>query len=269
MQDPRRIDPRRSNSSVAPTSLPVSEGKEPIPVQMDISSLPSNPLSVPAVTAGASSSVHPTTIEHSQNKVVGSSVIKIIDQPDCREDLLTAPSECVYPSKGIPVSPCRDDEGFRETKCRDDLASIPDFDQHSPLESGPDFDLQPPAASDATAEEESYRELASVPSYVELTTEQSKTVGKLALERIIESNRHVCGFDCNKIRMPLIARLIAKVSPSLILVTCSFAFNSSYHFHLLALSLWNPFKNSSLILLFTSINIIYDTISRSVLAMML
>ena len=281
MQDPRRIDPRRSNSSVAPTSLPVSEGKEPIPVQMDISSLPSDPLSVPAVTAGDSGSVHPTTIEHSQNKVVGSSVIRLIDQPDCREDLLTAPSERVYPSKGkssldVPLSPCRDDRGIRETKfsgsetkCRDDLASIPDFDQHSPLESGPDFDLQPPAASDATAEEESYRELASVPSYVELTTEQSKTVGKLALERIIESNRHVCGFDCNKIRMPLIARLIAKVSPSLILVTCSFAFNSSYHFHLLALSLWNPFKNSSLILLFTSINIIYDTISRSVLAMML
>ncbi|KAG5385456.1 hypothetical protein IGI04_036926 [Brassica rapa subsp. trilocularis] len=48
---------------------------------------------------------------------------QIIDQPGCREDLLTASSECVYPSKGIssldvPVSPCRDDEGIRETKCR-------------------------------------------------------------------------------------------------------------------------------------------------------
>ncbi|KAG2297743.1 hypothetical protein Bca52824_044412 [Brassica carinata] len=208
-RDPRRMDPRRLNSSLG-------EGKEPVPVQMDISSLPSNPLSVPAVTAGASSSVHPTTVEHSQNKVMGSSVIRLIDQPDCRENLLTAPSECVYPSKGkssldVPLSPCKDDEGIRETKCRDDLVSIPDFDQHSPLETGPDFDLQPPVTSDITADEESYRELASVPSYVELTTEQSKTVGKLALQRIIESNRHVCGFDCNKIRMSLIARLIAKI----------------------------------------------------------
>uniref|UniRef100_A0A0D3C2Q2 Raptor N-terminal CASPase-like domain-containing protein n=2 Tax=Brassica TaxID=3705 RepID=A0A0D3C2Q2_BRAOL len=111
----------------------------------------------------------------------------------------------VDPPDVIKISPCArieawigDDEGIRETKCRDDLASIPYFDQHSLSESAPDFDLQPPAASDATAEEESYRELASVPSYVELTTEQSETVGKLALERIIESNRHVCGFDCNR-----------------------------------------------------------------------
>ena len=203
MQDPRRTDPRRLNSSVG-------EGKEPVPVQMDISTLPSYPLSVPAVTAGASSSVHLTTKEHSQNKVGASSIIRIVDQPDCREDLFTAPCECVYPSKGkssldVPHSPCKEDEGIRETKfagserkCRDDLVSIPDFDQHSPSESGPDFDLQPPVASDITVEEESYRELASVPSFVELTTEQSETVGKLALERIIESNRHVCGFDCNR-----------------------------------------------------------------------
>lgn len=241
------MDPRRLNSSV-------SEGKEPVPVQMDISSLRSNPLSVPVVTAGASSSVHPTTIEHSQNKVMGSSVIRITDQPDCREDLLTAPSECVYPSKGkssldVPLSPCRDDEGIRETKfpgseakCRDDLVSIPDFYQHSSSESGPDFDLQPPVASDITAEEESYRELASVPSYVEITTEQSKTVEKLALERIIESNRHVCGFDCNKIRMSLIARLIAKVSVSLLVIVLPSTLATISIFWLYPYG--NPFQNS-------------------------
>lgn len=221
MQDPRRMDPRRLNSSIG-------EGKEPAPVQMDISSVPSNPLSVPAVTAGASSSVHPTTVEHSQNKVMGSSVIRLIDQPDCREDLLTALSECVYPSKGkssldVPLSPCRDDEGIRKTKFDLDLVSVPDFNQHSASEAEPDFDLHPPVDSNITAAEESYRELAPVPSYVELTTEQSKTVGKFALERIIESNRHVCGgFDCNKIRMALIARLIAQVNSSLICATCCF-----------------------------------------------
>lgn len=253
MQDPRRMDPRRLNSSVGPTPLPVGEGKESVPVQKDISTLLSKPVSVPAVTTGATGSVHSTAVERIQNKMTGSSVIRMIDQPDCREDLLTVPNECFYPSKDKssldgPLSPCRDDEGFRETKflgsetmCDLDLLSVPDFDQHSPSASIPDFDQHPPTASDITVPEESYRELAPVPSYVELTTEQSKTVGKLAIERIIESNKHVFGFDCNKIRMALIARLIAKVSAFLIFVTCGFAVNSCYHFHHLALSLWNPY----------------------------
>lgn len=252
MQDPRRMDPRRLNSSAGPTSLPVAEGKESVPVQMDISTLPSKPVSVTAVTAGASVSVYPTAVERNQDKLMGSSVIRITDQRDYREDLLTVPKECVYPSKGkssldVPLSPCRDDERIRETKfsgaetkCDLDLVSAPDYDQHSPSASLPDFDLLPPAESNITAAEESYRELASVPSYVELTIEQSKSVGKLAIERIIESNRDVCGFDCNKICMALIARLIAKVGAPLILVTCGFAVNSSYHFHHLTLSVWNP-----------------------------
>ena len=225
MQDPRRMDPRRSNPSVGPTSLPVGEGKETVPVQIDISTLASKPLSVPA--AGASGSVHPITVEDSQNKVMGSSVIRRIDQPDCREELLPIPKEYSYLSKGkssldVPLSPCRDDEGIRKTKFDLDPVSVPDFNQHSPSEAGPDFDLHPPVDSNITAAEESYRELAPVPSHVELTKEQSNTVGKLALERIIESNRHVCGFDCNKIRMALIARLIAQVNAYLILITCGF-----------------------------------------------
>jgi len=250
MQDPRRMDPRRLNSSVGPTSLPVGEGKESVPVQKDIiSTLLSKPVSVSAVTPGATGSIHSTAVELSQNKMMGSSGIRIIDPPECREDLLTVPNECSYPSKEIssldvPLSPCRDDEGIRETKYSVpdlDMLSVPDFDQHSPSASVPDFDQDPPAASDITAPEESYRELDPVPSYVELTTEQSKTVGKLAIERIIESNRHVFGFDCNKIRMALIARLIARVSAYFISVTCGFAVNSGYHFHHLALSLGNPY----------------------------
>lgn len=227
VQDPRRMDPRRSNPSVGPTSLPGDEGKETVPVQMDISTVASKPPSVPDVTAGTGGSVHPTTVDHSQNKVMGSSIIRRIDQPDCREDLLPIPKEYGYLSKGkspldVPLSPCRDDEGIRNTKLDLDLVSVPDFNQHSPSEAGPDFELHPPVDSNITAAEESYRELAPVPSYVELTTEQSNTVGKLALQRIIESNRHVCGFDCNKIRMALIARLIAQVNASLILILCGF-----------------------------------------------
>lgn len=263
------MDPRRLNSPVVPSSLPVGEGKEPVPAQKDISTLLSKPVSVPAVTPGATGSVHSTAVERSQNKMMGSSGIRIIDQPDCREDLLTVSNECSYPSKEIlsldvPLSPCRDDEGIRETKYSGsetmydlDMSSVPDFDQHSPSASVPDFDQDPPAESDITAPEESYRELAPVPSYVELTTEQSKTVGKLAIERIIDSNRHVFGFDCNKIRMALIARLIARVSAYFIFVTCGFAVNSGYHFHHLALSLGNP---SPLILSFYKINIFYVTI---------
>lgn len=243
MQDPRRMDPRRLNSSAGPTSLPVGEGKESVPLQMDISTLSSKPLSVPAVTAGAGGSIHPTAVEHSQNKVTGSSIIRINDQPDCREDLLTVPKESLYPSKGkssldVPLSPCRVDERIRETRFSGsetnfdlDVVSVPYFDQHSPSSSVPDFDQHPPTASNISSPEESYQELASVPSYVELTTEQSITVRKLAIERIIESNRHVYGFDCNKIRMALIARLIATVSASLVLLTCGFAVDSSYHFH--------------------------------------
>lgn len=264
MQDPRRMDPRRSTPSVGPTSLPVGEGIETVPVQMDISSLASKPPSVPDVTAGTSGSVHPTTVEHSQNKVMGSSVIRRIDQPDCREDLLPMPKEYGYLSKGkssldVPLSPCRDDEGIRKTKFDLDLVSVPDFNQHSPSEAEPDFDLHPPVDSNITAAEESYRELAPAPSYVELTTEQSETVAKFALERIIESNRHVCGgFDCNKIRMALIARLIAQVNSSLICATCCFPVPYGI-----------LFSSSPLILLFTRINVIYVTISRLMLAMML
>lgn len=79
-----------------------------------------------------------------------------------------------------------------------DGSSFIESDQHSP------------AVSNATTSEETIKDLPPLPLYVELTEEQQKSIRRLAVERIIESYKHLQGTDCSQTRMGLLARLIAQ-----------------------------------------------------------
>ncbi|XP_010556505.2 PREDICTED: uncharacterized protein LOC104825811 [Tarenaya hassleriana] len=210
-RDPRRLDPRRANALVIQASLPVSEGKDSVSPEIDVSALPNKSLLAPILTEDARGPAHRMTGVRSDNKLMESPEVPGINQLDGSEDDLAAPKDGVgfrkdKASSDIQLSPCRVDDDIRETECSGAEAKY-DLDSASPLE----FDQHSPSTSNITASEDTYRELPSVPSYVELTIEQCRTIGKLAIERIIRSHRHVSGLDSNKIRMALLARLIAKI----------------------------------------------------------
>lgn len=80
-----------------------------------------------------------------------------------------------------------------------DAPSILEFDHHSPVHSS------------TSASEDTCQDLPQLPTYVELTQEQQECVRKLAIERIIESYKHLLVIDCSQMRLALLARLVAQV----------------------------------------------------------
>jgi symplekin len=79
-------------------------------------------------------------------------------------------------------------------------------------------DQNSPTVSNASASEDTCQDLPLLPSYVELTQEQERSVRKLAIEQIIESYKHSCGTECSHMRMALLARLVAQVGYLLIVL---------------------------------------------------
>lgn len=75
-----------------------------------------------------------------------------------------------------------------------------------------------PSVSNTPVLEEVYPDLPLLPSYVELSEEQKRNIKKLAFESIIESYRHLKGTDYNQTWMSLVARLVAQVGPTLLLI---------------------------------------------------
>ena len=68
-----------------------------------------------------------------------------------------------------------------------------------------------PTVSNTSASEETSLELPQVPSYVELSEDQRQAVGKLAVERIVRSNKLLKSKDFCRTRMALLARLVSWV----------------------------------------------------------
>ena len=78
--------------------------------------------------------------------------------------------------------------------------------------------LSPPISTTPVFEETPCPNLPVVPSYIELTEEQKRNVKKLAVERIIDSHKHLRGTDYKQTRMTLLARLVAQVGSTLPLI---------------------------------------------------
>lgn len=172
----------------------------------------SKPLPFPPVTKSESSSV--PLMSKSDMELSESPVAPITDQLASKENLEVLdeakeiePGQEVYPTTDSALSPVhtvfQDPIASTSTDITVtegvDVACVMEFDQYSP------------AVSSTSASEEASQDLPLVPSYVDLTEEQQKSVSKLAVERIIESYKQMRATGCSQTCMALLARLVAQV----------------------------------------------------------
>eukprot|EP00257_Ricinus_communis_P017024 XP_015575361.1 uncharacterized protein LOC8288069 [Ricinus communis] len=210
-RDPRRLDPRRSATPVGGLSMPVADDTGATEPEFDGSVSSSKPLSVPAVTSAENSHVLLLSNSESDDKTLESPMVPETDELSLKEDGFSKPEEIVpvsevKASSDHALSPSHMvDEDSVTSKLSDvevtygDNTSLMDVDQNSPT------------VSNSSIPEETCQDLPQVPFYIELTEEQQRNVRNLAVERIIESYKHLSGIDCSLKRMALLARLVAQV----------------------------------------------------------
>ncbi|KAK9270973.1 hypothetical protein L1049_026561 [Liquidambar formosana] len=211
-RDPRRLDPRRVAGPIGVPSIPIVEDTSVMQSEFDSSNSLSKTLSLPVVDSVEDSSVSLTSKTKSDDTILESPLASGTDQSIPKEDVLdeakeTAPIPEVNSTTDLALSPVHTIEEDSVVSKSFDITMIDGADTSSPLES----DQHSPDVSNTSASEETCPDLPLLPLYVDLTEEQQRSVRELAIERIIESYKHVGGTDCSETRMALLARLVAQI----------------------------------------------------------
>ncbi|XP_037495674.1 uncharacterized protein LOC105630767 [Jatropha curcas] len=209
-RDPRRLDPRRTATAAGIASMPVADDTVATEPEFDGSVSLSNALSLAATSVENPPAV---LISKSENddKPLESKLVPD-NQLSLKEEISSKPEE-IFPTSEVKASsdhtispPHNVEEDFVASKLSDievahgaDSASLMELDPHSPT------------VSNASMPEETCQELPQLPLYIELTEEQQRNLRKLAVERIVESHKHLPGSDCSMTRMALLARLVAQI----------------------------------------------------------
>lgn len=208
-QAPRRLDPRRIAVPSGLISAPIAENSTVMQPEFD----GSISLSKPNFLVDVTDSENPPIDLMSRTKNdenLESKFVPVTAQSTPKEEVLEeveepAPAQYVRASSDPVDSPIQKvDEDTVAVKLSDELVKddgdtsyYPELDQHSPiLENAP---------------EDTCHDLPELPSYVELTEEQEKSLSKLALRRIIESYKQLLAEECSHMRLALLARLVAQV----------------------------------------------------------
>ncbi|KAM3736485.1 hypothetical protein ACB098_10G167700 [Castanea mollissima] len=211
-RDPRRLDPRRVTVPAGVPSIPTAEDTGALQSEFDANIYLSKPVSLPVVNTLEIPSMTLISKIKSEDKILESPLVSSTDQLTPKEEVLDRTEEIdlipeVDPSSDPAPSPVdKVDEDSVAMKFSDDVVTN-GVDTPSFLES----DQHSPTVSNASASEDTCQDLPLLPSYVELTQEQERSLRKLAIEQIIESYKHSCGTDCSEIRMALLARLVAQI----------------------------------------------------------
>ncbi|CAL2235874.1 unnamed protein product [Prunus armeniaca] len=213
-RDPRRLDPRSAAASAGLASTPMEDTTA---MQSDFDgSMSLNKLNLlPNVTTVETPLATPMLQTESDEKTFDSQLVSGSGQLTLKEEVLDGPVEIDPASKlglssDLTDSPVQTvDEDLIATKLSDiegkdededlDTSSFLESDQHSPV------------LSNTSASEDTYQDFPQLPIYVELTQEQERSVGKLAIERIIESYKYLHGADYSQMRLALLARLVAQI----------------------------------------------------------
>ncbi|KAJ6730256.1 SYMPLEKIN-RELATED [Salix viminalis] len=195
-RDPRRLDPRRTATSVGVPSVAIVDDHGGMQPEMDDSVSLSKASPLPVVTS-VENPLEPH-ISHSKiedNSLEGLLVSKTDQRPMLSSDQTFSP-------------PHTSEEG-------DVVLKLSDFE----VASGADMlsvmepeQLSPDVSNISVPEEICQVDLPQLPPYIELTEEQQNTVRRLAVERVIESYKHLSGTECIQTRMALLARLVAQIN---------------------------------------------------------
>lgn len=179
--------------------------------ELDASISMSKTISLPVTTSLENPSTSLMPKIKSEDKILGSPLVSGTDQVTPKKEVLDKTEEIDPVTEDTPSDPApspvnKVDEDSVALKLLDVVVAN-GADKLSFLES----DQNSPTVSNASASEDTCQDLPLLPSYVELTQEQERSVRNLAIEQIIESYKHSCGTECSHMCMALLARLVAQV----------------------------------------------------------
>ena len=215
-QDPRRLDPRSIAVSAELASSPAVEDTTSMQSDIDGSVSLNKLNSHPILTTVESTLVTPNPKTESDGMILDGQLVSGTDQPTPMDEVLDGPVEDdptlkVNVSSDLTDSRVQTDEDL-EAMPLSDVGLADDDYTTSFIES----DQRSPALSNTS--EEICQDLPDVPIYIELTQEQKQRLGHMAVERIIQSYKHLHGTDYSQMRLALLARLVAQVGINLMIV---------------------------------------------------
>ncbi|XP_065881788.1 uncharacterized protein [Euphorbia lathyris] len=211
-RDPRRLDPRRTASSVGGLSTSTADDISATESESYGSLSSAKPLPVPSVTCVENLPEIMMTNSESHDKALETPLVPDPDQENLKEEVpirsqdMVSISEVKGPSDQICFPLHIVNENSIASKLSD-LEVTYDVDTPSSME----LDQHSPTVSNTSIPEETCQDLPQLPPYIDLTEEQKQTVKYLAVERIIESYKNLAGTDSNLTRMALLARLVAQI----------------------------------------------------------
>lgn len=212
-RDPRRLDPRRTATSVGVPSVAIVDDHGGMQPEMDSSVSLSKASPLPVVTSVENPPEPYISNSKIEDKSLEGLLVSKTDQVSMSEEVICRPEEIVPMSEAKASS----DQAFSPPHTSEEgdvVLKLSDFE----VASGADTlsvmepeQLSPDVSNISVPEEICQVDLPQLPPYVELTEEQQKTVRQLAVERIIESYKHLSGTECSQTRMALLARLVAQI----------------------------------------------------------
>lgn len=212
-RDPRRLDPRRNATSVGVPSVAIVDDHGGMQPEMDSSVSLSKASPLPVVTSVENPLEPYISNSKIEDKSLEGLLVSKTDQVSMGEEVICRPEEIVP----ILEAKASSDQAFSPPHTSEEgdvVLKLSDFE----VASGADTlsvmepeQLSPDVSNISVPEEICQVDLPQLPPYVELTEEQQKTVRLLAVERIIESYKHLSGTECSQTRMALLARLVAQI----------------------------------------------------------
>lgn len=212
-RDPRRLDPRRTATSVGVPSVAIVDDHGGMQPEMDSSVSLSKASPLPVVTSVENPPEPYISNSKIEDKSLEGLLVSKTDQVSMSEEVICRPEEIVPMLEAKASS----DQAFSPPHTSEEgdvVLKLSDFE----VASGADTlsvmepeQLSPDVSNISVPEEICQVDLPQLPPYVELTEEQQKTVRQLAVERIIESYKHLSGTECSQTRMALLARLVAQI----------------------------------------------------------
>jgi symplekin len=178
--------------------------------EFDASISMSKPISLPVTTSLENPSTSLMPKIKSEDKILGSPLVSGTDQLNPKKEVLDITEEIDPVTEDTPdpaPSPVNKVDEDSVALKLSDVVVANGADKLSFLES----DQNSPTVSNTSVSEDTCPDLPLLPSYVELTQEQERSVRNLAIEQIIESFKHSCGTECSHMSMALLARLVAQV----------------------------------------------------------
>lgn len=212
-RDPRRLDPRRTATSVGVPSVAIVDDHGGMQPEMDSSVSLSKASPLPVVTSVENPPEPYISNSKIEDKSLEGLLVSKTDQVSMSEEVICRPEEIVPMLEAKASS----DQAFSPPHTSEEgdvVLKLSDFEVASgadTLSAMEPEQLSPDVSNISVPEEICQVDLPQLPPYVELTEEQQKTVRLLAVERIIESYNHLSGTECSQTRMALLARLVAQI----------------------------------------------------------